>query len=135
MSVMTRVVNHELAGLNADVLERALAAGWKQLVAIDGDDERQRRAEALSHIEGYMALLREPSRDGVVRQKVRYVFKLVFPDGRWSIDEKQLADRPAAGDVVVFEGHGGWRIEHEDRVGVRPAGKPPREFFVCAPAA
>jgi hypothetical protein len=66
---------------------------------------------------------------------VCYSFKLVFPDGRWSIDEKQLTDPPNEGDVVVFEGYGGWRVEGQQHVGVRPAGKAPRSFFVCAPAA
>jgi hypothetical protein len=132
---MTRSMDGELAGLNADVLERALAEGRASLVGLESDDERQRRADALLHIEGYMALLREPTAQYMQREPVRYSFKLVFPDGRWSIDEKQLSDRPAAGDVVVFEGSGGWRIESQQQVHVRPAGKPPREFFVCAPAA
>jgi hypothetical protein len=132
---MTRVVNGELAAQNAVALERALAAGWQQLAGMETEDERQRRADALAHIEGYTALLLEPTADPALREDVRYVFKLVFPDGRWSIDEKRLADRPTEGDVVVFEGYGGWRIEGLDKVGVRPAGKPPREFFVCAPAA
>ena len=61
--------------------------------------------------------------------------KLVFPDGRWSVGEKQLPDPPSQGDVVDFDGYGDWRIEGQQRVGVRPAGKAPREFFVCAPAA
>ena len=62
-------------------------------------------------------------------------FKLVFPDGRWSVDEKQLVSRPTRGDVVVFEGSGGWRIEGAQRVSAHPAGKAAREFFVCAPVA
>ena len=64
-----------------------------------------------------------------------YTFKLVFPDGRWWVGEKQLPDPPSQGDVVDFDGYGDWRIEGQQRVGVRPAGKAPREFFVCAPAA
>jgi len=132
--MMTIGVGGELAALNADALERALFASRQGLGAIGTDDERQRRAEALSHIEGYTALLREPTAQ-VMPEPVRYNFKLVFPDGRWSIDEKQLVDPPSEGDVVVFEGYGDWRIEGQQRVGVRPAGKAPREFFVCAPAA
>ena len=69
------------------------------------------------------------------RNLIRYCFKLVFPDGRWSIDEKQLSAAPHEGDVLDFAGYGDWRIQGSQRVGVRPAGKPPREFFVCAPAA
>ena len=132
---MTRVVNGDFAGQNADALERALSVGWRDLGTIDGDDERQRRAEALAHIEGYTALLREPTSQFFDRAPIRYSFKLVFPDGRWSIDEKQLTNPPNEGDVVVFEGYGGWRIQGHQQVGVRPAGKAPREFFVCAPAA
>ncbi len=63
-----------------------------------------------------------------------YTFKLVFPDGSWSVGEKQLPDPPNQGDVVVFEEYGDWRVEGQQLVGVRPAGKPPRELFVCAPA-
>lgn len=131
---MTIVVAGELAGRNAEALERALRASRQGLDAFATDVERQRRADALSHIEGYAALLREPTGQ-VMHEPVRYHFKLVFPDGRWSIDEKQLADPPSEGDVVVFEGYGGWRIEGQQHVGVRPAGKAQRSFFVCAPAA
>jgi hypothetical protein len=131
---MTRGVG-ELAGLNADLLQRALDESRRRVAGLESDDERLRRHEALSHIEGYAALLREPTVQVMQREPVRYSFKLVFPDGRWSVGEKQHADRPHEGDVVVFEGYGGWRIEGSQSVGVRPAGKPPREFFVCAPAA
>jgi len=132
---MTRVVANELAGFNADALERALVESRRSLTALETDDDRQRRADALLHIEGYTALLREPTAPYMQREPVRYSFKLVFPDGRWSVDEKQLPDPPHEGDVVVFEGTGGWRIEGQQRVNVRPEGKPPREFFVCAPVA
>ena len=131
---MTRVVGGDLAGRNAEALERVLRASRRSLDAIGGDDDRQRRAEALAHIEGYMALLRETTGQ-VMHEPALYSFKLVFPDGRWSVDEKQLTDPPAEGDVVTFEGYGGWRIEGQQHVGARPAGKPPRSFFVCAPAA
>ena len=133
--MMTIGVNGELAGRNADILERALSASRSTLAELSSDDERTRRLEAIAHIEGYMELLREPTGHYMLGEPVRYSFKLVFPDGRWAIDEKQLVDRPNAGDVVEFENFGGWRIESEQRVGVKPAGKAPREFFVCAPAA
>lgn len=125
----------ELAGQNADALERALTASRRALDTLETDEDRQRRFDALAHIEGYTALLREPTTAAMALEPVRYSFKLVFPDGRWSIDEKQLAAPPHEGDVVTFEGFGGWRIEGQQKVGARPAGKPPREFFVCAPAA
>ena len=125
----------ELAKANADALERALAARRRDLRRIPEDDDRHRRAEALSLIEGYTALLREPALPSPLRKPVRYCFKLVLPDGSWSINEKQLASPPSEGDVVGFEGCGDWRIQGSQFVGVKPAGKPPREFFVCAPAA
>jgi hypothetical protein len=132
---MTIGVSGELAGRNADALEQALSRSRLTMGQLESDDERQRRLDAISHIEGYMELLREPTAGYMLSEPVRYSFKLVFPDGRWAIDEKQLADRPHAGDVVEFENFGGWRIESEQRVGAKPAGKAPREFFVCAPAA
>jgi hypothetical protein len=126
-------VGPDFSKFNAEALERALATRRRQLEAIESPEERERLEGALTAIEGYMALLREPLQTAQRLNLVRYAFKLVFPDGRWSIDEKQLADAPRAGDVVVFDG-GGWRIEGSQRVGVKPAGKPAREFFVCAQA-
>ena len=125
----------ELAKANADTLGRALAARRLELGGIAEDGERDRRADALSLVEEYTALLRLPAVHAAVRNPVRYCFKLVFPDGRWSIDEKQLSRPPREGDVVVFDGYGDWRIQRSERVEARPAGKRSREFFVCAPAA
>ena len=125
----------ELAKTNADALERALAARRLELRGIAEEEERDRRSDALSLIEAYTALLRVPATHVAVRNPVRYCFKLVFPDGRRSIDEKQLPSPPSEGDVVVFDGYGDWRIEGLERVGAKPAGKRSREFFVCAPAA
>jgi hypothetical protein len=85
-------------------------------------------------MEGYTNLLREPS-PSATRNAFRYCFKLVFPDGRWSVDEKQLAQAPQDGDVVHFAGYGDWRVQGIQRVMPRPAGKPAREFLVCAPAS
>jgi hypothetical protein len=130
---MTRGVGHDFAKLNADTLDRVLRARRLDLQRFD-QEERDRREYALAAIEGYTALLREPMKPAPSRNLIRYCFKLVFPDGRWSIDEKQLPAVPHEGDVLDFAG-GDWRIEELQRVGVRPAGKPPREFFVCAPAA
>jgi hypothetical protein len=131
---MTRGVGHDFAKLNADTLDSLLQARRRDLQGVD-KEERERREFALAAIEGYTALLREPMEPAPSRNLVRYCFKLVFPDGRWSIDEKQLSATPHEGDVLDFAGFGDWRIEGSQRVGVAPAGKPPREFFVCAPAA
>ena len=56
-------------------------------------------------------------------------------DGRWSIDEKQLASPPSEGDLVMFDGYGDWRVQGSERVGAKPSGKRSREFFVCAPSS
>jgi hypothetical protein len=124
----------EFSKLNADALDRALAARRLELDSVD-PKARARRESALLAVEGYAALLREPAIPTPSRNPIRYCFKLVFPDGRWSLDEKQLAAAPREGDVIDFDGFGGWRIEGSQSVGVRPAGKPAREFFVCAPSA
>jgi hypothetical protein len=126
-------VGPDFSKLNADALERSLRARRRDLRNIYGE-ERDRRAFALDAIEGYTALLREPTEPAPSRNPIRYCFKLVFPDGRWSIDEKQLPAAPQKGDVLDFAGYGGWCIQGSQQVGVRPTGKPPREFFVCAPA-
>jgi hypothetical protein len=119
---------------NAEALERALAARRRELGRIDKEEERTRRTQALEMIERYTLLLRETTPASPRRSSARYCFKLVFPDGRWSVDEKQLAEAPCEGDVVEIDGFGNWRIEGSERVGVKPPGKPAREFFVCAPA-
>ena len=127
-------MGQDFSKANLAALERALEARREALDTIDGE-ERERRAAALAAIEGYTALLREPMQPTPARSAIRYCFKLVFPDGRWSIDEKQLVSTPREGDVLGFEGIGTWRILGAQRVGVKPAGKPPRTFFVCSPVA
>ena len=127
-------MGHDFAKLNADTLDRALQARRRDLLGV-AKEERERLEFALAAIEGYTALLREPMEPAPSRNLIRYCFKLVFPDGRWSIDEKQLPAVPHEGDVLDFAGYGDWRIQGSQRVGVKPPGKPPREFFVCAPAA
>jgi hypothetical protein len=131
---MTRGVGPDFAKVNADTLDRALQARRRDLQSVE-QEERERCEFALAAIEGYTALLREPMESAPSRKLISYCFKLVFPDGRWSIDEKQLPAVPHEGDVLDFAGYGDWRIQGSQRVGVRPPGKPPREFFVCAPAA
>src|SRR4051812_170162 len=58
--MMTLGVRGEPTSRNADALEQALSLGRLPLADLASDDERQRRVDALSHIEGYMELLREP---------------------------------------------------------------------------
>ena len=130
---MTRVVGPDYAAANLDALERALRERRKALPGIESEDERERRAAALSAFEGYTELLREPTRPAPSRNPIRYAFKLVFPDGRWSVDERELSAAPREGDVLGFDGIGDWRIQGAQRVRVKPAGKPPQTFFVCSP--
>jgi len=131
---MTRVVGPDYTAANLEALERALSARREALPSIEGEDERERRAAALSAFEGYTALLREPNRAAPSRNNpIRYAFKLVFPDGRWSVDEQELPAAPREGDVLGFDGIGTWRIHGAQRVRVKPSGKPPRTFFVCSP--
>ncbi len=128
-------MGHDYAAANLDALERALSERRAALPGIASEDERERRAAALSAFEGYTALLREPAEAPRTRNSIRYAFKLVFPDGRWSVDERELPAAPREGDVLGFDGIGDWRIQGAQRVGVKPAGKPPRTFFVCSRVA
>jgi hypothetical protein len=128
-------VGPDYSAANLDALERALGARTEALASIESDDERERRAAALAAFEGYTALLREPNRPAPSRNLIRYAFKLVFPDGRWSVDERELPSAPREGDVLGFDGIGQWRIHGAQRVRVKPSGKPPRTFFVCSPVA
>jgi hypothetical protein len=128
-------VGPDYSAANLDALERALGARREALASIESDDERERRAAALAAFEGYTALLREPNRPAPSRNLIRYAFKLVFPDGRWSVDERELPSAPREGDVLGFDGIGQWRIHGAQRVRVKPSGKPPRTFFVCSPVA
>jgi hypothetical protein len=129
---MNRSVGEDTTLGNADALERALARSRSRLSQLD-DDQRERHAHAISLMESYTSLLREPS-PSATRNAFRYCFKLVFPDGRWSVDEMQLSRAPQDGDVVHFAGYGDWRVQGTQSVMPRPAGKPARDFLVCAPA-
>ena len=64
-----------------------------------------------------------------------FAFKLEFEDGRWNVDEKQLEAAPIVGDIVSFGDGRPWRVRETQYVRARPARKPVREVFVCAPAA
>jgi hypothetical protein len=62
-----------------------------------------------------------------------YWFQLTFPDGRWTVQEKQLPAPPETGDLVDLGADGCWHVRDSRLVPVRPSGKPAREFFVCRP--
>lgn len=119
---------------NAQILEQGLARRRGLLNGLE-DDDRVRRADAIDGFARYVALLRNASDQSGRRPVARYSFKLVFPDGRWTVAEKQLADEPHLGDVVSFEDGGAWRVSDSQLVWPRPSRQPRREVFVCAPAA
>ena len=120
------------AGKNADYLEQAFTEQRSRLTELASEQERSRRAQALDHMANYVVLLREAaSAFGVGRRA--FSFKVEFEDGRWSIEEKELESPPQVGDVVSFSEAGSWRVRATQLVGVRPKGKPAREFFLCAP--
>jgi hypothetical protein len=128
-------VNEDTAVGNADALERALARRREELAQLCDEEERDRHQSAIALMERYANLLREPTPAFARNSLLRYCFMLVFPDGRWSVDEKQLGERPRNGDVLSFDGYGEWRVQGTHRVMPRPAGKPAREFLVCAPVS
>lgn len=118
-------------GSSADQLAHALARNRRELATVKGDEARARRAEVIEHFTQYVELLREAS----AATLARYSFKLEFPDGRWNLAEKELTVTPHVGECVEFADGERWRIRGSQFVHPRPSGKPPREFFVCAPAA
>jgi hypothetical protein len=69
-----------------------------------------------------------------LRAQPLYSLQFEFRDGRWSVGETRLPERPKLGDVIDVGGDGTWEVCGSKLVHVRPANKPPREFFVCRPA-
>jgi hypothetical protein len=102
---------------------------------VGADEEvRDRRLQAIALMAGYASLLQDATPGTIAGRPRRYCFKLVYPDGSWNVEEKALAALPRRGDVVSFGLTGRWRIGTSQSVKPRPAGKPEREFYVCAPA-
>jgi len=114
---------------SADQLAQALAWNRTQLTTVTDDEERERREEAIDRLGRYADLLREATAAALAR----YSFKLEFADGRWDIVEKEFPEAPTVGELVDLEDGECWRIRRSQVVHARPAGKPPREYFVCAP--
>jgi hypothetical protein len=114
---------------NAEELETGLGA------RVPAAEESPSEA-AVQHVRSYLRLLREAASDETaVRNGRRFSFKLQLDDGRWNVDEKVLAVPPRAGDVVSFADGRRWQVFSSQTVRSRPAGKQPREIFVCAPVA
>ncbi len=118
---------------NAEQLRRALRSSRSELADVD-DEIRDRRLQAIALMADYAALLQDAAPGTEPARERRYWFKLVYPDGSWNVEEKALESLPRRGDVVDFERVGPWRIGTSQSVHPRPAGKPARQFFVCAPA-
>lgn len=129
---------------NADQLDHALASKRVDLARVDNDELRVRRELAIEQMANYVSMLRDTTTtsaslaaaygpDGRLRQP--FSFKLEFADGRWNVDEKQLEATPQIGDIISFDDGRPWRVRASQLVRARPARKPVREFFVCAPAA
>jgi hypothetical protein len=117
---------------NARELAHLLAHGRDALIKVEQDQDRRRHAEALDHMAQYVALLREAP-DQKNRFK-RYAFKLELSDGRWGVEEKELAAPPSVGEVVEFADEGRWKVLASQMLKPRPVTKPARELFVCSPA-
>jgi len=128
--------------LNAHQLDLALAHTREDLAEVENEGERSRHEQAIEQMANYVSMLRDTTTtsealaaaygpDGRLRRP--FSFKLEFADGRWNIDEKELETTPQIGDVISFGDGLSWRVRASQFVRARPARKPVREFFVCAP--
>jgi hypothetical protein len=129
---------------NADRIDQALASERVVLSKVENDEQRSRHEQAIEQMASYVSMLRDTTTtsaslaaaygpDGRLRRP--FSFKLEFADGRWNVDEKELEAAPQIGDIISFDDGRPWRVRASTIVRARPARKPVREFFVCAPAA
>ena len=115
---------------NADQLDHVLASKRVDLARLDNEEARSRHEQAIEQMATYVSMY---GPDGRLRRP--FSFKLEFADGRWNVDEKELDVAPQVGDIISFGDGPPWRVRASQLVRARPAQKPVREFFVCAPAA
>ena len=118
--------------LNADQLEEALSRQRARLGEIADDEQRSRRTETMARVGNYVGMLRDA--EAPVRPFGSFSFKLELLDGRWDVEEKDMPAAPRVGDVLSFHGSK-WFVRTSQLVRPRPAGRPMREVFVCAPFA
>jgi hypothetical protein len=118
--------------LNADQLEQSLSRQRERLSEITDDEQRSRRAEAMTQVGNYVGMLRDA--EAPARPSGSFSFKLELNDGRWDVEEKDMPAAPRVGDVLSFHGSE-WFVRTSQLVKPRPAGRPAREVFVCAPFA
>jgi len=137
--MLQSVTSDKQSRLNADQLESALAQRRGDLSELENDAQRARHEQALEQMGAYVSMLRNTSSTlanaygANGRPRRPFAFKLEFEDGRWNVDEKELDAEPRVGDIVSFADGRHWRIRATQFVRARPARKPVREFFVCAP--
>lgn len=125
---MTSEVQHDTGVTgNATELEQRVMTAQRELRETGG---AAGHADALAEMLHYAELLREAG----LGSPTRYSFKRELADGRWDVTEQPLPAGPQIGDVVNFDDDGPWRIVGTQWVQPRPHRKPPRAFFVCAPA-
>jgi hypothetical protein len=118
------------------LLARALERSRRALATVADQAERSRHALAIDDLAGYVNLLRETTVTALESRSaatVSYPLKLEFADGRWDIAESDLSSKPRVGDLLNLEG-GQWCVRGSQFVHPSVAGKPAREFIVCAPA-
>jgi hypothetical protein len=118
--------------LNADQLEQSLLRQRERLGEITDDAQRSRRAEAMAQVGTYVGMLRDA--EALPRASSSFSFKLELLDGRWDVEEMDMPAPPRVGDVLSFHGSQ-WFVRTSQLVRPRPAGRPAREVFVCAPFA
>jgi hypothetical protein len=118
--------------LNADQLEQSLSRQRERLGEITDDEQRSRRAEAMARVGTYVGMLRDA--EAPLMRSGSFSFKLELNDGRWDVEEMDMSAAPRVGDVLSFHGSK-WFVRTSQLVKPRPAGRPAREVFVCAPAA
>jgi len=142
--MLEEVTSDKQSRLNADQLESALAHKRVGLAELENAEQRTRREQAIEQMGTYVTMLRDTTTTSeelasaygpTGRPRRPFAFKLEFEDGRWNVDEKELDAAPHVGDIVSFGDGRRWRIRATQFVRARPARKPVREFFICAPAA
>ena len=142
--MLREVKNDPQSRRNADQLDQVLASKRVDLARVDNDEARTRLEQAIEQMANYVTMLRDTTTtsaslaaaygpDGRLRRP--FSFKLEFADGSWNVDEKELDVAPQVGDIISFGDGPPWRVRASQLVRARPAQKPGREFFVCAPAA
>jgi hypothetical protein len=109
---------------NADFLSRALARSRRAALAETAEVDASGHIQAIDHLADYVTLLRETA-------TFRYPLKLELGDGRWDVAEGSFSAKPQVGDLLTLP-NGEWCVRGSQFVHPSVAGKPAREFIVCA---